>query len=124
MGQLKTDGRAIDVVAPGATLIEFGECYRIDGWTGIAMDEITATETPRGLAMEVSSERIWYVKVPAAVGGARGTLVYWTAGAGFKAGATALTSTVTGAPVAKLEEARDANGYAALRVINGVAVEV
>ncbi len=116
MGQLKTDGKAIDVVAPAGT-INFGEVYRIDGWTGIALSAIAAGDTARGMALEVS-ERIWYVTVPAGVNGARGTLIYWTAGAGFKVGATDLTSTVTGGAVGKLEEARDGNGIAAVRLFS------
>lgn len=120
MGQLKSDGRAIDVAAPAATAITFGELYRIDGWTGIAMKTVGASDTIRALAMEVSPDRIWYVAVPAAVNGARGTMVYWTAGAGFKKATTDLTSTVTGSPVGKVEEIRDANGIAAIRPLNSV----
>jgi len=123
MGQLKSDGRAINVTFPAGT-INFGEVYRIDGWTGIAMKDVAAGDTIRTGAMEVASERIWYVKVPAGVNGARGTMVYWTAGAGFKSGQTDLSSTVAGAPVAKIEEVRDGNGYAALRLLNTVDVVV
>jgi len=119
MGQLKTDGRAADFVAPAGT-IAFGELYRIDGWNGFAMKNVAAADTDRNLSMEISAERVWYVAVPAAVNGARGTLVYWTAGAGFKKASTDLTSTVTGSPVGKIEEARDASGYAAIRLVNGV----
>jgi hypothetical protein len=120
MGQLKSDGRSVDVTAPAAQAITFGDLYRIDGWTGFAGKTIGASDTVRGMSMEVSPDRIWYCAVPAAVSGARGTLVYWSAGAGFKRGTADLTSTVTGSPVGKVEEARDANGVAAIRVINGV----
>jgi hypothetical protein len=124
MGQLKTDGRAIDIAAPAATAMTFGELYRVDGWTGFAMKTVGASDTDRGLALEVSSERIWYCLVPAAANGARGTLVYWTAGAGFKRATTDLTSTATGGAVGIVEEARDANGYAAIRVFNGANLVV
>jgi hypothetical protein len=124
MGQLKTDGRAIDIVAPAATAMTFGELYRVDGWTGFAMRTLAAADVDKNLALEVSSERIWYCVVPAAVNGARGTLVYWTAGAGFKRATTDLTSTATGGPVGIIEEARDGNGVAAIRVFNGANLVV
>jgi len=123
MGQLKTDGKAVDIQAPGATAMTFGEMYRVDGWTGFAMKTVGASDTDRGLALEVS-ERVWYCAVPAAVNGARGTLVYWTAGAGFKRATTDLTSTATGGPVGIVEEARDGNGYAAIRAFNGANLVV
>src|SRR5262245_6239640 len=119
MGQKKTDGRAIDVQAPGATAIAFGELYRIDGWTGFAMSNVGASDTNRGFALEVAADPIWYCTVPAAVNGARGTAVYWTAGAGFKKASTDLTTTATGGVVGLVEEARDGNGIAAIRVLNG-----
>jgi hypothetical protein len=124
MGQLKSDGRAIDIQAPAATAMTFGEAYRVDGWTGIAMKTVGASDTDRGLALEVAAERIWYVAVPAAVNGARGTAVYWTAGAGFKRGSTDLTSTATGGVVGIVEEARDGNGFAAIRFFNGANLVV
>lgn len=119
MGQLKSDGRAIDVTYP-AGVITFGDLYRIDGFTGIALVDLASGETPRAGALEIASERIWYVKTPAAVGdGARGDRLYWSAGAGFKRGDTDLTETVTGTPVAIVEEIRDANGWTAVRLVNG-----
>jgi hypothetical protein len=123
MGQLKSDGRAINVTFP-AGVITFGDLYRIDGWTGVALEDFASGETPRAGALEIAAERIWYVKAPAAVNGARGTLVYWTAGAGFKRADTDLTSTVTGNPVGKIEEARDANGWVGIRLVNAVDVVV
>lgn len=124
MGQLKSDGQAIDIQAPASTAMTFGELYRVDGWTGFAMRTLAATDTDKGLALEVSPSRIWYCAVPAAVNGARGTLVYWTAGAGFKRATTDLTSTATGGAVGIVEEARDANGIAAIRVFNGANLVV
>jgi hypothetical protein len=117
MGQLKSDGRAVDVTAPAGTF-SFGELYRIDGWTGICMDSIASGDTVRKMALEVSSERIWYCVLPAGVTGARGDRLYWTAGAGLKSGATDLTGTVTGSTVAIVEEAKDGNNVAAIRVVN------
>lgn len=118
MGQLKSDGRAINVTWP-AGVITHGDLYRMDGWTGIALDGFAAGASPRAGAMEVSSERIWYVKTPAGVGdGARGDRLYWTAGAGLKRGDTDLTETVTGSTCAIVEEIRDANGWVGVRVVN------
>lgn len=119
MGQLKSDGKAVNVSAPAATLIQFGELYRIDGWSGIAMDEILAADTERGLALEVS-ERVWYIKIPAALAAARGDMLYWSSGAGFKKATTDLVASGTAGaigPVAKVEEAVDANDYCAVRVL-------
>jgi hypothetical protein len=117
MGQLKSDGRAHDTVAPAGT-ITFGELYRMDNWTGIAMKSVAVGDTNRKLAMEISSERIWYVLLPAGVTGAVGDRLYWTAGAGLKVGSTDITATVTGSVVAIVEEAKDANNIAGVRVVN------
>jgi Uncharacterized conserved protein (DUF2190) len=118
MGQLKSDGRAIDVVIPSSTAITKGEMYRIDGWTGIAMKTIASTDTDKNMAFEVSSERIWYVKLPAGVTGARGDRLYWTTGTGFKAALTDVQASAAGYACAIVEEAKDANDYAGVRVLN------
>lgn len=120
MGQLKTDGKATQggYAAPGGQVITFGDLYRLNGWNHIALTNIGASDTVRSYGGEISAERIWYVKFPAALNPAVGTYVYWTAGAGFKRGDTDLTATVTGSPVAIVEEAKNAQGYAAVRVLN------
>lgn len=120
MGQLKHDGRATQggFAAPAATDLPFGELFRINGWNGIAMTHIGATDTLRTLDLEISSERIWYIKLPAGVTPAQGDVLYWSAGAGFKRGDTDLQAAVAGAPCCKVEEVKDANGYAAVRVLN------
>ncbi len=123
MGRKITDGNAIDCVAPAATLVEKGEIYRIDGWTGFAMDQIDATEVDRKVALEVTHS-LWRVKVPAATAAARGDFLGWTTGAGFKSGATALAAIaapVDGSTpdlaVAKVEGIRNSNGYATVRLV-------
>lgn len=119
MGQFEKEGRAIAVTWQAAQIINVGDLYRMDGWNGVALEDFTAAETPRAGAMEVAVERHWYVKTPAGVGdGAKGDFLYWTAGAGFKRGDTDLTETVTGSPVCKIEEIRDANGYCLVRILN------
>jgi len=121
MGRKASDGQAVDVQAPGATQIDFGECYRIDGFTGIALSQIGASDTDRGLALEVSSS-IWWIKVPAAVGTTRGAFLYWSSGTGFKVGGTALQNTAGTAgdqPIGKVETVRNSNGYAAVKMFDG-----
>lgn len=124
MGRKVTDGLAIDVVAPAATLIEKGEAYRIDNWTGIAMDQIDAAEVDKGFSLEVT-KALWRVKVPAATAAARGDYLGWSAGAGFKKGSTDFVAIVApvngGVPalaVAKVEGVRNASGYATIRIFD------
>lgn len=120
LGQLKGDGKATTGAtfsAPAGQVITFGDFYRLNGWNHIAMATIGASDTVRAYGGEYS-ERIWYAKLPAALNPAVGDFLYWTAGAGFKRGDTDLTATVTGSPVCKVEEAKNANGYAGIRVLN------
>lgn len=124
MGRKVTDGRAIDVSAPAATLIEKGELYRIDGWTGFALDQIDATEVDKAFALEVC-ESLWRVKVPAATAAARGDFLGWTTGAGFKKGSTdlvAIAAPVDGSvpvlAVAKVEGVRNSTGYATIKLVH------
>jgi hypothetical protein len=119
MGQLKHDGKATQggYTWP-AGVYNFGDMYRLNGWNGICLANVAAADTARSAGMEFSSERIWYVKLPAAVNPAVGDFLYWTAGAGIKRGDTDLTATATGTPVCKVEEAKNANGYVAVRVLN------
>lgn len=119
MGQLKHDGRATQ---GGFTLpagdFPFGDLFRLNGWNGINLKAVVAADTVRSTEFEIAPDRVWYVKFPAALNPAVGAYVYWTAGAGLKRGDTDLTATVTGTPVAIIEEAKNANGYAAVRVLN------
>jgi hypothetical protein len=120
MGQLKHDGRATQggVTAPAAQAIVKGDLYRINGWNGIALKTIGASDTLRVLDLEIAPDRIWYIKLPAALAPAVGDPIYWTTGAGFKRGDTDLAAAVVGSPAAKVEEVKDANGYCAVRVLN------
>lgn len=127
MGQLKGDGRAINVTTPDSTAITFGELYRIDGWNGFAMNDVLATLDPnttgvnRKIALEVSAERIWLIQVPSGLSAARGTTLWWSSGAGFKKGTTDLVAQGTGGatgPAVKVEETKDANNVVGVRVLN------
>jgi hypothetical protein len=122
MGQLKHDGVATQngMTFP-AGVITFGDLYRLNLWSGIAMKSIAAADTVRVADMEISSNRIWYVKVPVGINPAVGAFVYWTVGAGFKRGDTDLQVTPATAgdfPCGKVEEAKDANAFMAIRVLN------
>lgn len=118
MGQLKSDGRATQggFTFPAGDY-PFGDLFRLNGWNGIAMKHVATADTIRTADLEISSERIWYVKLPG-ISPTLGQYLYWTAGAGIKRGDTDLTLTVTGSPVAIVEEVKDAGGYAAVRVLN------
>jgi hypothetical protein len=124
MGRKISDGNAVDVVATAAQLIEKGELYRIDGWTGFAMDQIDAAEVDRGVALEVTHS-LWRVKVPVGTAAARGDFLNWTTGAGFKRGSTDLAAIAAPADgstpilaVAKVEAVRNSTGYATIRLVH------
>lgn len=122
MGRKVTDGLSLDFTAPDATAIEEGEIYRVDGWTHFAVTAVGATDTNRNYAGDVS-EALYRCKVPAGVAAARGDYVAWSAGAGFKSGATDLTAvaltdgSIPAGAVAKVEGVRNASGYATLRLV-------
>lgn len=121
MGQLKGDGRATTGAtfsAPAGQAINFGDLYRLNNWNHIALAKIGTGDTVRSYGGEFAPDRIWYVLLPAALNPAVGDVLYWTAGTGFKRGDTDLSATVAGSPVCKVEEAKNANGYAAVRVLN------
>lgn len=119
MGQLKSDGRATQggFTFPAGTFT-YGDLYRLNGWNGICLKNIASGDTVRSADMEISAERIWYVKLPAALNPALGDYLYWTAGAGLKRGDTDLAAAVVGAPVCKVEEVKDANHFCGVRVLN------
>jgi len=119
MGQLKHDGRATQggYTWPAGTYT-FGEMFRLNQWNGVILKTIAAADTVRVADMEIAPDRVWYIKLPAALNPAVGDYLYWTAGAGVKRGDTDLAAAVVGAPVAKVDEVKDGNGYAAVRVLN------
>jgi hypothetical protein len=121
MGQLKGDGRATTGAtfsAPAGQVINFGDLYRLNNWNHIALSKVGASDTVRGYGGEIAPDRIWYVLLPAGLNPAVGDVLYWTTGTGFKRGDTDLSATVLGSPACKVEEAKNANGYAAVRVLN------
>jgi hypothetical protein len=116
MGHMLTDGKAIDVVAPAGT-INFGDLYRISGWTGFALDAIAVGDTVRDLSLEIS-ERVWKVKLPAGITPVVGDHLAWDAvGTAFKIGDTNLVIAGAGViGVCKVLMVKNANGYAAVRL--------
>lgn len=123
MGQLKSDGRAlVSGVTWPAGVITFGDFYSVDGWNGIAMNNFASGESPRIGSMEIAPDRIWYVKIPAALAATKGSYLYWANGAKvFQRGDTDLVATPAtagDAPCCIVEEDVDANDYCAIRVLN------
>jgi hypothetical protein len=124
MGQLKHDGRAtLEGVTWPAGTINFGDLYRVSGWTGVALDNFLTGETPRIGAMEIAPDRVWYVKLPVALAGAKGDYLAWTtaASATFQRGDTDLVLFVPAThrfPCAVVDETKDAGNYAAVRILN------
>jgi len=120
MGQLKHDGIGSQggFTAPAGQVINFGDLYRLNQWNHIALSKIGSADTARSYGGEIGPARVWYVLLPAALNPAVGDVLYWTTGAGFKRGDTDLSATVAGSPACKVEEAKNANGYAAVRVLN------
>ena len=124
MGRKISDGATIDFTAPGATLIEKGEMYRVDNWTHIAMDQIDVTEVDRGYSGEIRPVGLWRLKVPVATAANRGDYLGWSAGAGFKTGGTDLVAIAAPAnggwpalAVAKVEGIRNSRGYATVLLL-------
>lgn len=116
MGHRLTDGKAIDVQAPAATVINDGDLYRISGHSGFAIGDKDGVQTDLGMSLEVDKNAVWKVKLPGAVTPAVGDFLYWTAGAGFKKGDTDLTATITGAAIVQVLIAKNTAGYAAVRL--------
>jgi hypothetical protein len=120
-GQLKHDGRATlgGVTVPAGDFY-FGELFRISGWTGIILKTVLTADTDRNADFEIAPDRIWYIPIPAAVAGTKGQYLYWTtaAAATLQRGDTHLTATVAGVPCVLVEEAKDGNNIAAVRILN------
>jgi predicted RecA/RadA family phage recombinase len=126
MGQLKTDGRATQggITWP-AGIITFGDLYRVGGLTGVALNNVAAADAGQARKgdMEIAPDRIWYVKVPSGLTAAKGDYLAWgtAATATFQRGDTDLVAFVAAThkfPCAVVEETKDANNYAAVRILN------
>lgn len=122
MGQLRSDGRATvgGITWPAAQAIVFGDLYRVNGWNGIALNNVGASDTVRVGDMEIAPDRIWIVKLPAAVNPVKGDVLYWATAdnSTFQRGDTNLAASGSSAPACKVLKSKDANGYAEVRVLN------
>lgn len=119
MGHKRDDGDAVDVTAPDATVINYGDLYRIGMITGFALSSKTAAQTDRGMALETNKNHVWKVAIHSSMTPAAGDLMYWDDATGFQAGDTAKLTTVAtsnGNPVVQVLEAKNAAGYAAVRL--------
>lgn len=113
MGHLIGDKKAIDITFPAATVGDHGDLFRVNGFTGFLINDITAAATNRGRALEIALNRAWKIKLPAALNPAVGTNLKWSAGAGFKRGDTDLIAGgALEAGVCKVVTAKNADGYA------------
>jgi len=102
-----SDGKAIDVTAVAAVVR--GAPARIDGWNGVY---VTDAATGALVALECDAEAMHYFATPAAVGVARGDMIYITPGGVLTATATANFA------FAKVEKIRDAAGVVGARILN------
>ena len=117
MGNKISDGKSIDVQAPAATVINDGDLYRISQFTGFAIGKKDGVQTDLGMALDIDTNAIYSVKLPAGLVPVVGQNLAWSAGAGFKKGDTDL---VAGAALAtgvcKVVAVKNAAGYAQVRL--------
>ncbi len=100
MAKKRTDGRAIDVVAPAA--LEKDTPVYIQGFHGFTMDR---AETGELVAIDVA-EQVWEFEVPAALTANKGDVISITTDGNHTIGAANAASSVN---FAKVVEAKDAN---------------
>lgn len=113
MGHLIGDKKAVDIQFPAATVGDHGDLFRVNGFTGFLINDITAAAVNRGRALEIALNRAWKVKLPAALAPAVGDHLTWSAGTGFKRGDTDLVAAGAGVVgVCKVVTAKNADGYA------------
>ena len=120
MGRKYSDGKAIDVTVPGATVINDGDLYRVSGWNFIAIGAKDASQTDRTLAGECETNTIYDILLPAGITPTVGANLFWTANdiTTFQRGDThlALTGAAGQQPCAKVLIVKNAAGYAKVLV--------
>lgn len=103
-----SDGKAIDVTAPGAVVR--GTPARIDKWNGVY---VTDAASGALVALECDSDAMHYFATPVSVGTVRGGIIYIPDAGG------ALTATATdNIAFAKVEKVRDSAGIVGARILN------
>jgi len=108
-----SDGRAINIVAPKD--VKKGDFVHYKGWNGIAMETKSSGED---LAMEISTERLFYVTIPNSISDGDAALgkILYTDDSGV------LTATAGSNMAAlKVVEAVDANKVVGVRLLNYTA---
>jgi len=114
MGHKYSDGKTVPIAAAPAGGFQAGRGYRANGWNGVA--ELDAAVGARA-DLTIDSNFMFWIKVPAAVAGAQGDVIYMPPAGG--AAETVATATATGNVAAfKVHEAKDANNVVGVRVLN------
>lgn len=112
MGHLLGDRKAENIVFPDGEVGSHGDLYRINGFTGFLINDVTLDAADRGRAIETAVNRLWKVKVPTALDPDVGDHLDWTTGTGFKRGDADLQAAASGDPgVCKVVYTKNANGY-------------
>lgn len=101
-----SDGKAINVVAPKD--VDKDDFMHVDGWNGIALETKSSGEY---LAMEVSTERLYYVTIPEGVTAEVGDILYSDSDG-------VLSTTDTDTPALKVVEEVDSNLVVGARLLN------
>jgi hypothetical protein len=121
MGYKVSDGKAVDLTAPSSQVINDGDLFRIAGWNGIAIGAKDGSQTDRTLSFEADPAAIYSVLFPAALNPAVGAFVYWATNDAttFQRGDTNLAATGAAGqlPAGKVLVAKNAAGYAQIRVL-------
>jgi hypothetical protein len=117
MGHLIGDRKAEDISFPAGEPGEHGDLYRVNGFTGFLINDVTVSDVDRGRALETAVNRCWKVKVPPALNPSVGDHLDWSAGAGFKRGDTDLEAASGDNGVVKVVFAKNANGYVGVVIV-------
>lgn len=122
MGYKVSDGKAFDAAAPAGQVINDYDLYRIAGWNGVAIGAKDASQTDRTLSFEADPAAMYSILLPA-IAPVVGDFLYWTTNDSttFQRGDTHLVLAAAAAngqePCAKVLKAKNANGYAVVRVM-------
>jgi hypothetical protein len=115
-----SDGKAIDVTTPAATVINDGDLYRVSGWNFIAIGNKASADTDRTLAGECETNTIYDILLPAGITPTVGANLFWAANdiTTFQRGDTnlALSGAAGQQPCAKVLIVKNAAGYAKCRI--------
>lgn len=114
MGHKYSDGKTVRIASVPVGGFMAGRGYRANGWNGVAELDAAA-----GAPADLTIDRnfTFFIKVPAAVPGALGDMIYMPPAGG--AADTVATVTATGnVPAFKVHEPKDANNMVGVAVLN------